>query len=400
MRGVGPHVLISFPAQEGEKARQLGEDLGSRGCRITLESEGEAPGDQSMGLDDKEVFVQLRTKDSLTAVPLDGRLKQALERQERDTTFVLVPVALEGTASGDAFGDWVYIDASPSGLGWQSSVDLVARTALSAVHALPLSKTTPLEFDSDALTLMIKQVPGDQRRIVIDSDDIILTGARRTVAQAQAFDGPTGEAASRQQTNFVRSVERQLVVLDAVLFKLVAELYAQHAGYSLYNLEYGAGAARSIGRFSRLALWQAVKILSEWPACIDAQWREPFGATTERVQDFIRTHSPGDEMHGLSSWSLGPRVVDGCDDFVEVEAAAPGKATMRWYLPRTIFGRDWQSILQFGSRPSAEIPQGDWLEFVLPQIAFRAWRTGEAMTDRLATGFAWKPEEYDTIGLP
>jgi hypothetical protein len=57
------------------------------------------------------------------------------------------------------------------------------------------------------------------------------------------------------------------------------------------------------------------------------------------------------------------------------------------------------SILQFGSRPSAEIPQGDWLEFVLPQIAFRAWRTGEAMTDRLATGFAWKPEGYDTIGL-
>jgi hypothetical protein len=270
MRGVGPLVMISFPAQASDKASSLNDELEAKGCRVTLESDEDGPSKNlDRCLDDMEVFIQLRTKGSGAAAWLDGRLKQAVERQERDRTFELVPVALEGSASGDAFGDWVYIDASPSGLGWPSALDLIARTALSAVHALPLSKTRALEFDHETVRLVLDQAPRDHRRIVCDSSDIILSSARRTVEQAETLDSPFREAVRRQQEGFVLNVENQLRVLDAVLRKLIVELHAQHVGYSAYDLEYGDRAARSLDRFSRLALWRAVKGISEWPAYLD-----------------------------------------------------------------------------------------------------------------------------------
>ncbi len=327
MRGIGPLVMISSPTQETDRATRLAQELGGKGCRVTLESEREGLGEElDRSLDGMEVFIQLRTKNSGTVAWLDGRLKQAVERQERDRTFVLVPVALDGNTSGTPFGDWVYVDASPQGLGWPSSLDLIARTALSAVHVLPLSKTSGLEFDPEAVRLVLDRVPRDLRRVICDPEDIILSSAKRIVEHARSVEMPIREAVSRQQEEFVLRVEKQLLILDAVLHKLVTELHAQHVGYSAYDLEYHDRAARSIDRFSRLTLWRAVNRLSEWPAGLDERGQALFGTTAAKVLEHIAARSPGDEMHGLASWALGPRRDDGCDEFVEVEVTAPAKA--------------------------------------------------------------------------
>jgi hypothetical protein len=146
-----------------------------------------------------------------------------------------------------------------------------------------------------------------------------------------------------------------------------------------------------------------VKTLSEWHAYLDERRQALFGAAVTEVLEHVKAHNPGDEMFGLASWALGPRPIDGCDEFVEVEAIAPGKVAMRWYLPRTVFGSHWREILMVGTRPDHEIVEGDWLDFVLPQIAFRARAVFSdpraAIAHRLETEVAWTLEEYDKMYL-
>lgn len=404
MRGAGPSVLISFSAQEQDQANRLAGTLGARGCRVTLESERAEPlSEAARGLKDIEVFVQLRTAHPDATSWLDARFEDAVRRRARYQDLVLVPIALDGPPSAGPFTEWVYVDASSQGLT-ELVLDLVARRASSAVHPLPLSTTSPLEFDPQTVRRILDRVPSDKKRIVTDPDDIIVGSARRIVEGLRSANFQNGEAALRQQEQFLRSVEDQMFAFDATLRKLIEKLYEQHRGYSAHDLAYGERASRSVDRFSRLALWRAVTRISKWPAYLDKQRRGQICTTATEAQKSIAAAYVGDEMHGLATWALGPRLVDGCAEFVEVEATAPGRATMRWYLPRTLLGKHWRETLMFGTRPSAEIMQGDWLDFVLPQIALRAYlATKDAQPygpAQLESEFAWTLEGYSHMGCP
>jgi hypothetical protein len=395
MRGVGPTVALSHASADRAEATLLSDELHRGGCRVWLEDEtAQASATPAPEVD---VFVQLRNVRSNASSFLNGRFEEAVRRRERCSEFVMIPVALNRAALTGPFAEWVHVDASA---GLSAVMNLISRTAMTALHVAPLQPGNPFVFEPEALARVLDQVPRDGKRIVTDSDDVIGGTARKIMEWLGAAE-PSRRDPLEQQRKFVARAEEYMRSVDAVMLVLVRQLHRLHEGYSAYNLEYAKSAPRSLERFSRLALWRFVSRLADWGDCLDERERAEICAPVDDAREKIAAVSPSDEGLGLATWALGPSATYNCAEFVEVEAVAPGKPSMRWYLPRTMLGSHWSML---GARPDTEIWDGVWLDCVLPQVAYRALLTADATTRedpvRLETAFAWNLADYTHMGAP
>lgn len=404
LRGYGPRVFISYSFVDTPIAEALDLALTARGFQVRREDDTSLFNEKLTDaipsrMASAEVFIQLLTGTANRSMWVERELDWMFERRNAGSGMVFLPIVFDKSTLPERLKEWWFLDVGEVKLSDQA-LQAIERLCLKSVHLLKLAEDDPLNVDQRDLEAALREIPGDGRRLILDSDGKLLRWAQDTLAFAETVDSEYRDNFLAQEKSRYDRLIQRLKVRDEVTRKLVIEIMREMKAYTNEALKDAAVPMRHLFQI----------ILSDMVvAAADVAPPEPHPLRTlykERIEAAraagTENHSRGFMNPGLYAWVFGEK--GGEDDLVRMDMVAPGFRTISVQMPRRVFGdmADIYTRSAITFNPVQELLSGTFINYVLPQIAIHAaYNLVEPATVRkdLEEKYAWRLDQYNLMGL-
>lgn len=255
--GAGPNVFISYSFKDEQIAGNLSSLLARAGYRVRCEDETSLIGRRltsalSERIGTAEAFVQICTpasrKSKWVAKELD--FATSLQTQERAAR-TIIPVRFE--RDGEEVTGSEPVDAS----GGLSEVVLgeLQRLILGSIHCLSLNQSDPFQFDAAAVDTVLREASLGTKRVIIDSDDLLLRWMDESLELSHGSTVPHKNALLKHERRRKDWLRAYLLEMDQQAESLIARLVAN---YAAWNCEFPGTARHALNFFGLVRIGNVV----------------------------------------------------------------------------------------------------------------------------------------------
>ncbi|NWG52872.1 MAG: toll/interleukin-1 receptor domain-containing protein [Hydrogenophilaceae bacterium] len=351
LRAIGPRTFISYSFSDTALASVIRDDLTGAGFQVQMEDETSLINTK---LDDvlaervrgAECFIQLRTPDSNSSHWVERELDFAEGRHGGKDGFVLLPIVTDKRTISERLRKWVYIDASRGDLS-PKLMEVVRNAALKSVCTVPVDPRSPCVLSTKELGEALK-TPGDERRVILDSNGHWLDWHDEVLAWASGKDSPQAASFYERETRRRPEIVWRLELADAALRIVLRNLHAS-LGQGTIRREQAQAIATA---FYRILIALVLRPTLENRMAIDAKKSRDDSDIRELLK--IETVGPSDHETAEMRWALQPIMKErfrgfrtpGGDTLVKTGlAASEGKVDSYVHFPAAAIGADWRETL-------------------------------------------------------
>jgi hypothetical protein len=406
LRGHGPRVFISYSFQDATLAEQISRLLSDRGFQVHREDETSLANQVlteaiPRRIAEAEVLIQVLTATSNASEWVARELAYATELRQQHNRIVILPIVFHKASLSDAVKAWWYLDIEASGLT-DEAISQIERVCLSSVHLLPLAAADPLSFDETNAISLLRELPVDGKRVIVDSGGRLLRWAQDTLDYCQNMDSPHRDALLTQEQKRMERLIRRYQVHDEVVRKLVKEIMDRVQTYSAPGERLATGLV-PLQRYARIVIGEDMMRAAEVAPPGSHPLRVEFQERIEAARNAnSRGQSRGYHNRGFYAWVFGEQ--DGDESMVTMGMDAPGFKTIKVAIPRHVFGTMadvyTRNAIEFD--PNGELFAGTFINYILPQIAVTAsFNLPEPKRARedLEMQYAWQLQQYTKMGI-
>ena len=403
LRGYGPRVFISYSFVDARIAQQFESALTAKGFQVRREDDTSLFNEKlteaiPRRMADAEVFIQLLTSTANRSTWVGRELDWMFEQRKAGTGIVFLPIVFDKSNLPERLKEWWFLDLAGGDLTAEA-LDAVERLCLKSVHLLRLADKDPLSLADSDVEAVLKQLPQDGKRVIVDSDGKLLQWGQETIAFAEGLEVEHRDSFLAQERSRLDRLVRRQKIQDEVLRKLVLELME---AMKTYTNEPVTGAKKPLNHFAQIVLSDNVI-----PAA-DVAPPEPHPLRTvlkDRIEAAraaqTENYSPGYLNPGLYAWVFGEE--GGEDSLCEMQLDAPGFRSVKVLMPRRVFGdmADIYTRSAIAFDPRGELLDGTFLNYVMPQIAIHAaYNLVDPTTVRLdlERKYAWRLKQFQNMG--
>jgi TIR domain len=407
LRHYGPRVFISYSFRDAALAESLHASLAARGFQVSREDETSLVNQRlteaiPQRIAQAEVLIQLRTSTSNLSDWVTREFAYAVEARGQGQSFVILPVVFDKSTLPDSVKEWWFLDVEGTGLT-DEAIDQIERICLGSVHLLPLSDDDPLSVaESDLLTLL-RKLPGDGRRVIVDSGGRLLGWTQESLDYCAGIDSPYRDQILAQEKRRLESLAGHYKVVDEVVRKLALEVMRVMEGYTTPAAR-AARALVSLKRFTQIIVGsdvlKAASMAPPEPHPLRSKFKDRIEAARAANSE---GESPGYLNAGFYAWVFG--IEGGADSMAYMGLDAQGFRGIPIQIPASAFGTMadlYTTTPGFAFDPKGELLTGTFVDYVLPQVAAHAaYNLTDETTARedLEQLYAWRLEQYDSMGL-
>jgi hypothetical protein len=185
-----------------------------------------------------------------------------------------------------------------------------------------------------------------------------------------------------------------------VIRRLALEVMRVMPGYTNEPLRH---ALIPLSRFVRIVFGDLVLTAADMAPPEPHPLRTKYRAVIDAARKANTAgHESGYLNAGFYAWVFG--VAEGAQAMAYMDIAAPGFRDIKLQIPREVFGRmaETYTRMPIPFDPRGELLTGTFINYVLPQIAVHAASNvinSTTARQDLETEYAWRLEQYDTMGL-
>lgn len=404
LRNAGPRTFISYSFSDREIADRLNFYLSEHGFQVHMEDETSLLGQNlteslPLRIGDCEVFIPLLTKMANDSTWMRKEFDWALAHQGMHPYRLILPVVFDRDYLYQPLHDWAYVDATSSGLT-QDLLALIAHVSLQTVELLPLSEGDIFQFEQENVEMILNDAPGKGKRIIVDSDGVLLTLMHEILDFAAHANHPSFLA---QEQEHERQIKALWPAMDQVIPRLVAEL---QFAFKNWGRNFPCCAMEAMSRFSKLTigrhLLKCAQLLPPDQSTILTVMADRI-ANAQKIVENAQAQNPGDWDLARMCWALGVYSASGTDRLEWIGLATEkNKLGMTLAFPVKRIGPDWQLLLQMEAAPLSYILPEDWANYCIPQIAAHTVWSAAAQgisIKKVAQRYAWRLSEYQRISL-
>jgi len=427
LRGYGPRVFISYSFADSAIAKPLESSLRVKGFQVQREDDTSLFNQKlteaiPRRVADAEVFIQLLTTTANRSAWVERELDWMFKQREAGTGVIFLPIVFDKSTLSDRLKEWWYLDLS-GGLT-PEALDAIERLCLKSVHLLRLADDDPFSVVDSDLEEVLRNVPQDGKRIILDSDGKLLAWTHDTIAIAEGIESEHRDSFLAQEKSKLDRLVTRLKILDEVVRKLAIEVMREMKTYSNEPLK---DARKPIHHFLHVVLADLViaayqvappdshtlgtVLKDRIEAALSAETLMALESVLMKmVKDRIEAarsaesenYSQGYLNPGLYAWAFGEK--GGEESLAEMDIVAPDHRYVKLLMPRRVFGdmADIYTRSAITFDPRSELLSGTFINYVLPQIAIRAaYNLTDPATVRsdLEREYAWTLEQYNKMGL-
>ena len=130
LRRIGPRIFVSYSFQDNELSKQICSYLSEVGFQVRKEDESSLLGQNlkkslPKRISDAEVIIPLLTTAANKSAWVRQEFDWAIKQKEQNEDLLILPIVFDKETLHEPVKDWVYIDASSSGLS-DDTLSLVA----------------------------------------------------------------------------------------------------------------------------------------------------------------------------------------------------------------------------------------------------------------------------------
>jgi TIR domain len=403
LRQFGPRVFLSYSFADAVVAQKIESHLVHSGFQVHREDERSLAGAKlsvaiPKRIADAEVLIQVLTSTANRSAWVQKEFRFAEELNAKKKVITILPIVFDKTTLFDEVRDWWFLDLCESGLT-PGALEQIESVCLQSVHLLPLSTENPFEFDRvQVRSVLQKLTESDDRRIIVDSNGMLLGWALETLQHFQCVEPtPTTAQFLKQEQARSTALASHLKCVDEVTRRLCLAALDTFSDYD----EPAERAVKPVMHFVRALmgdiLVQAAQVAPPVPHALRTSY-------AKLVQEVERSNSPqaseGYRNPGLTSWAFGIRADD---EIVEMGIDAEAHRGVPVNVPRSIFGSMADAYSQgLSFDPTGELLGSVFADYILPQIAIHAaynLTDVKAIRSELTDVYAWKLKEYHRMGL-
>lgn len=404
LRRYGPRVFISYSFRDASLAESIHISLTAQGFQVSREDETSLINQRlteaiPRRIAEAEVLIQLRTATSNLSEWVAREFSYALDLKSEGQSIVILPIVFDKSTLPNAVKEWWFMDLEGSGLT-AAAVAQIERICLSSVHLLALSEDDPLSLVEDDLLKLLRGVPDDGKRVIVDSDGKLLSWAQDTLDYFEESDSRYRDQLVAQEKGRFDKLVRHYKIVDEVVRKLAIEAMRVLTGYTN---EPSRRALVPLSRFVRIVLGDDVITAAEMAPPATHPLRTKFKNRIDTARESnTENHSRGYLNPGFYAWVFN--VQGGEESMSYMGLRAPGFRDIPIQIPASVFGSmaDIYTRTPISFSPTGELLTGDFVDYVLPQIAVHAaYNLTDDSTVRndLEKIYAWRLEQYSSMGL-
>jgi hypothetical protein len=278
----------------------------------------------------------------------------------------------------------------------------IEEICLTSVHLLPLDEERPFQFRDAEARVFLAEIGGSGKRVIVDSGGLLPSWTGETLEYYGGKDQPFCDALLAQERKRLERLTRHYAVIDEVVRRLAIQTMLEMERYSNPH-EHVTLALKPLQTYARIVIGSDVIIA----ASMAPPEPHPLRTTlAERIEAARASHSRGYSTGygnpGFYAWAFG--VTGGKDAIAKMGMRAPGFEPIRVLIPRNVFGDMEDAYVRHlvPFDPNGELFKGDFINYVLPQIAVAAsYNLADPTSARgdLETHYAWRLVQYDRMGM-